>query len=321
MKRLLGLLLLSITVVSTGCGARKGMVTWGGPKNISMLPILAQDQEFFKEEGLDTERQDIQTGKLTLDTLLSGKIDFGVVVEPAIAFVKFQPGSDIKVIAVIQEKYDDAIVARKDKGITRPQDLVGKTLGLTYATTSQMFVVEYLQSLGVDLDKVKITNMQPPSIQAALINGELDAGSMWQPFRHNAVSSLGKAGVEFNDPIYKAYALVAVRSDYAEKNPEKVEKFLSALVSSEEYLEQNQTESQQILSREIDIPLNVLNLAWKDYDTGVSMPKELLGAIKRQGEWIISSQPEFKGKPLPDYQEVMAPNYLEKIDPQRVAGF
>ena len=312
--------MLGLTVLVSGCSSSEDSITWGGPKNISMLPILAQEQGYFAEAGLDATRQDIQTGKQTLDTLISGKIDFGVVVEPTIATIKFQPGTDIKVIAVIQEKFDDAIVARKDKGINSAKDLEGKTLGLTYTTTAEVFAVEYLESQGVDLSKVKITNMPPPAIQAAVVNGELDAGSMWQPFRYNTATALGEDGIVMNDPLYKAYAIVAVREDFAEENPEVVESYLKALIEADTYLQENPQQAQEILAREIDIPLDVLQLAWEEYDVGVGLSKGLLEAITKEGKWV-ATQPEFKGKPLPDYQEVIDPQFLKAIDSKRVKDF
>jgi len=33
---------------------------WGGPKTLELLPILAQEKGFFSDEGLNTERNDIQ---------------------------------------------------------------------------------------------------------------------------------------------------------------------------------------------------------------------------------------------------------------------
>lgn len=312
--------MLGLTVLVSGCSSSEQSITWGGPKNISMLPILAQEQGYFAEAGLDATRQDIQTGKQTLDTLISGKIDFGVVVEPTIATIKFQPGTDIKVIAVIQEKFDDAIVARKDKGINSAKDLEGKTLGLTYTTTAQVFAVEYLESQGVDLSKVKITNMPPPAIQAAVVNGELDAGSMWQPFRHNTATALGEDGVVMNDPLYKAYAIVAVREDFAAENPEVVKSYLKALIEADTYLQENTQPAQELLAREIDIPLDVLQIAWEEYNVGVGLSKGLLEAIAKQGKWV-ATQPEFEGKPLPNYQEVIDPQFLKAVDSQRVEGF
>jgi ABC-type nitrate/sulfonate/bicarbonate transport system substrate-binding protein len=78
-------------------------LVWGGPKNISMLPIIAEKKGFFKEEGLEVRPNYVQTGKIAMDAVVSGDLDFGIIVETNIAFVKFQEGADIKVVASIAE--------------------------------------------------------------------------------------------------------------------------------------------------------------------------------------------------------------------------
>ena len=300
---------------------KEDTIKWGGPKNIAMLPILAQDQGFFAEEGLIAERNDIQTGKMAMDALISGDIDIAVLVETNIAFIEFQPGSNLKVISIIEEKYDDAILARKDNGITTAKDLEGKRLGLTPATTSHAFAIQYLESEGVDLENVTIVNMPPPSIQAALINGELDAGSLWQPLRYNVKAALGDNITEMNDnTAYKAYAILVVNEDYAKDHEDEITKYIKALIKAEQYLNENQEEAQGILAREIDIPLDILKTIWDEYELEVHISKELLDTIENEGRWIVETQQEHKGKAIPEYSDVMAPEYLKKIDATRVEG-
>lgn len=305
-----------------GYNGKKSTIIWGCPKNIAMLPILAQVKGFFAKEGLNAQRQDIQTGKMAMDGLINGSIDFGVLVETNIAFIKFQPGVDLKIICIISEKFDDAIMARKDHGITNPKDLEGKRLGLTYATTSHAFAIQYLMAKGVDLSEVTIVNMPPPSIQAALINGELDAGSLWQPFRYNVAATLKDSSIEMKDTTtYKAYAIIVARGDYLQKHKNETVRFFKALIRAEQYLKKNLKESQQILSKEIAIPLDILKTVWNEYYLKIHMSKELLSSIEKEGKWIVETQSEFEGKGIPNYKEVFALEYLKIVDRKRVKGF
>ena len=47
-------------------------LVWGGPTNISMLPIIAQQKGFFQAEGLDVRPNYLQTGKVAMDAVVSG---------------------------------------------------------------------------------------------------------------------------------------------------------------------------------------------------------------------------------------------------------
>jgi ABC-type nitrate/sulfonate/bicarbonate transport system substrate-binding protein len=297
------------------------LVSWGGPKNISMLPIIAEKKGFFTKEGLNIKRQDIQTGKLAMDAVNSGSIDIGVIVDTNIAFIEFKPAK-LKVVAVIAEKSDDAIIARKDKGITNAKQLEGKTVGVTFGTTSQAMTMAYLQSKGVNISKVNFVNQPPPALQTALIKGDIDAAALWQPLRFNTKVALKDNALELRDnPPHRANVLVVVREDYAKKHQKEINNFLKAMIDAEEYTQKNQKEAQSILAEEVGIPANVLSMSWNEYTLNVSMTKNLLTGLENQGKWIIDTQTEFKQKSLPKYAEVLAPEFLKQVKTGKVVGF
>jgi ABC-type nitrate/sulfonate/bicarbonate transport system substrate-binding protein len=340
-QRIIGILAASLTAITlTSCrtgeptatisktdpitpAASNGLqVNWGGPKNISMLPIIAEQQGFLTKAGLSAKRQDIQTGKIAMDAVNSGSLDIGIIVDTNIAFIKFQPAAKLKVVAVIAEKSDDAIIARKDKGITTAKQLEGKKLGITFGTTSQAMTMAYLQSQGVNISKVTFVNQPPPALQAALTKGDIDAAGLWQPLRFNTKTALKDNAVELrSNPPYKARALIVVREDYAKTHQQEISKFLTAMIEAENYTKTNQKEAQATLSKEVGIPANVLSAAWSDYNLNVSMSKDLLTGLEKQGKWIIATQPEFKQKPAPKYAEALDPTFLKQVKADKVTGF
>jgi ABC-type nitrate/sulfonate/bicarbonate transport system substrate-binding protein len=74
-----------------------------------MLPIVAQQKGFFQAEGLDVQPNYLQTGKVAMDAVVSGDLNFGVIVEPA------PPGAALS--AAIRRSL--WIVCRSGWGITR----------------------------------------------------------------------------------------------------------------------------------------------------------------------------------------------------------
>ncbi|MBF0555211.1 MAG: NrtA/SsuA/CpmA family ABC transporter substrate-binding protein [Nitrospirae bacterium] len=293
-------------------------VKLGGPKNISMAAIVAEKEGYFRSEGLNVESSNIQTGKVAMDALLSGNIDFAIIVDTNIAFVKFQPGSDIEIICSIGTKFDDGIVARKDKGIQSIKDLKGKTVAVTTGTTNHIFAYRLLAQNGLEKD-VKFMNLTPPAIQASLLTGDIAAGSIWEPFRYNVMKQLNSNAVEFVDPnAYKAYAIVAVRKKYAEEHGQEIVKFLNALIRGEEFIRKHRDEAIGILAHEMDMDKNVLKAIWKEYDVSVMLEPGMLQTIKSEGKWIKETQRGFDDRPVPSYDDVVNPAFLKKIAPQRV---
>jgi len=293
--------------------------TWGGPKNISMAPIVADQQGFFTQEGINVKPNYIQTGKMAMDAVVSKDIDFGVLVETNIAFIKYQPGADVQIVCAIEEKHDDAIVARRDRGIKGPKDLKGKTLAILSATTSHVFADRFLKANGVAPGEVKTVNLTPPAMQAAVINGDVDAASVWQPFRYNVLKALGNKAVELNDPgVYTAYAVVAVRKEFAEKNPEAVKSFVRALIKAESYIKGSPDQAIPALAKEIDIDAGVLRKIWGEYSVRINLDAKLLATIREEGSWIHETQKGFGDKTVPAYSDAINSTFLAEVDASRV---
>ena len=289
---------------------------FGGPKNINMLPIIAEKQGYFKENGLNMEREDILTGALTYDALVNKDIDFGVIVDTNIAFDNIKENPDVEVIAVIQEKFDDAIIA--DSSIQNPEDFEGKRIAITPLTTSHAYAVFYLIQNNVDTSSVEFVNMAPPAIQEALIQGEIEAGSLWQPFRQNVVSELGSQVKTFNDETaYTGFALVVVRVGFSDGNPEVVENFLRALINAEEYVERNLRESQELLAEEIGIPFEIFTDVWHEYSVRVSLSQHLIIALEAEARWAIKNG-IVETTEMPNYLDYIYYGALEKVKPEAV---
>jgi NitT/TauT family transport system substrate-binding protein len=313
-----------VMLIVSGCRSNKGSapgsaIRLGGPKNIAMLPIIADVKGYFRDEAVTVEYRPLQTGKIAQDALVSGDIDLGVLVDSNIAFIRFQGENDIRVVCTIQEKHDDALVARRDRGITKPTDLTGKKIGYLPATTSHIFLARYLAKQGVDINGVTLVSMSPPAMQAAVIRGDVDAISAWQPFRFNAMKELGGNGVEFNDEsAYVAYALIAGRSRFFDARTDECKRVLRALLRAEEFVEKNTDEAIAILADKIPMERDALQAAWKEYRVRVRLDQGILKLVEEEGRWIAETQDGFKGKPVPDYSITFDATLLRNVAPDRV---
>lgn len=138
---------------------------WGGPANISMLPIIAERKGFFREEGIETRPNYLQTGKMAMDAVVSGDIDLGVLVETNIAFIKFQNATPIKVVASVMRKHDDALIVRADRGIRKPTDLYGKSISIVPATTSRRFADLFVDFYKLDRRQKGSDHFAPPKAE------------------------------------------------------------------------------------------------------------------------------------------------------------
>lgn len=295
-------------------------LVWGGPKNISMLPIVAEHEGFFRAEGLEVRPNYLQTGKVAMDALISGDLNLAVIVETNVAFVKFQQGADVKVVSTVIRKHDDAIMARRDKGIRKPKDLEGKSVAMIPGTTSHRFADLFIDFYKLDRKKIQFLSLTAPSIQASVLNGSIPAGSVWQPFRYNVQQALGDKLVQFNDPgIYTAYGLLAVRGDFARREPARIRSFLKALIRAEVFVRDHRDEAIVILAKELEMDPAVLTAIWGAYDLSVQLDDSLVNVFVSTGEWAKASQKDFADKPVPAYADVLDLSFLRQVDAARAA--
>lgn len=302
--------ILAFTAVSSGLKVQD--VSKVGPstrvamacsKNLwCALPILAEKKGFFDAHRLDVDLTYVQAAKFAMDALVSGSSDVAGVVETNVAFLGFTGNKDVRLVTTIVHSHDGGIVARRSAGIVKPEDLAGKKIGVLKGTTSQIFADRFFKKYRLE-GRVEIVNLQPVAIQTAVVDGSIPAGSVWQPLIYNVIQATGGDALVFQDPeVYVGTMNVATRRAWADSNPAAIDAFIASLQEALEFAQKRPAEAQATLAAEIDIPIETLAAIWNQYDYGVSMETTSLAAeIRRQGKWIVQTQPGFSDKSLPDY--------------------
>lgn len=79
---------------------------------------------------------------------------------------------------------NEQLVVRRQLGIQRPQDLVGKTIATPFASTSHYSLMMYLKAHHL-LGKVHLMDMQTTEIVAAWRRGDIDGAYTWEPSLSN----------------------------------------------------------------------------------------------------------------------------------------
>lgn len=113
----------------------------------------ALEKGYYKDKNLDMEIRPGGPGIGTAETVLKGQADFGV--SNSEILLQRLSGRPFVVLAVILQHSPLVLIAHKSKGITTPQDLVGKNVKMTMDTRDvelqAMFVNE-----GISLDRINV---------------------------------------------------------------------------------------------------------------------------------------------------------------------
>ena len=72
-------------------------------------------------------------------------------------------------------------MVRNKTGITAPQDLKGRKIGVPFVSTAHFHILFALEQFGIEPYAVKLLNMQPNAIAAAWERDDIDAAFVWDP--------------------------------------------------------------------------------------------------------------------------------------------
>jgi ABC-type nitrate/sulfonate/bicarbonate transport system substrate-binding protein len=119
----------------------------GGAPGIPVL--LAHEQGLFTGEGLDVTLKKYSAAPLGFEGLFAGECDMAAVGETPVVMKSFER-QDFSVLATLATS-DDAtvIIANKERGIQRPEDLRGKRIFVHKGSTNHFFLEMFLLKNGL----------------------------------------------------------------------------------------------------------------------------------------------------------------------------
>lgn len=283
-----------------------------------VLAEVAQMRGYYLQEGLDTTPHLHSYGKPALKEVLDGKADFAAVAETPVMFA-IMKGEKISIIATIQtSNKNNAIVARKDKGILTPSDLKGRNIASTVGTTSDFFMDAFLAVHGISRKDVKVIDLKPAELADALASGFVDAVSAFKPFSIQTQKKLGNRGITFYDEdIYTQTFNIVATQEFIGRNPGKVKKLLRALLKAEEFVRQNPNEAQKIVADFSRMDIALVRDTWADTGFSVALDQSLVLALEDESEWAIENKLTGKTQ-IPNYLDFIYFEGLESVKPKAV---
>jgi NitT/TauT family transport system substrate-binding protein len=301
-------------LVATGCGDDGGTGGDGGgtpqqPQKvkIGLIPIadvapvfVGIKQGYFKEQGIELEPQFAAGGAAITPAVLSGDFDIGFsnTVSLLIASSKGLPVQIVSqgVLGGPDESKPWAdVLIPKGSDIKSPKDLEGKTIAAnTLNNICEVTINATLEEKGVDVSKLKYTEIPFPDMIGALEKGRVDAACVVEPF----VSQGKAAGMKGIDPFYAGTAPnLTVATYFASKeligsDPELIDRFKTAMEKSLQYAQENPDAVRAVLPEYTQIPKEAaekINLPSWDADLHEDTIQRLSELSEKYG--LIEEQP------------------------------
>ncbi|GEN32518.1 ABC-type nitrate/sulfonate/bicarbonate transport system substrate-binding protein [Cerasibacillus quisquiliarum] len=316
MKRLFAILII-VLFIMTACGNNdtngktsddpttdkkdeltevKVVLDWTPNTNHTGL-YVAKEKGYFQEEGLDVEI--MLPGEAGADQLIaSGQADFGISNQESITEARVQDIPLVSIAAIIQHN-TSGFAAPVDKNIKSPKDFEGKTYGGWGSPVEEAVLSTLMKQDGGDMDKLNIVNIGTADYFTAV---KRDIDFAWIFYGWTGIEAeLREEELEmlyltdFSDKLDYYTPVLATSEEQIEKNPETVEKFLSAVSKGYEFAIENPEAAANILIDavpDLDAELVKASQEWlkdKYQDDADRWGEQKLEVWENYAEWMLEN--------------------------------
>lgn len=306
----------SLTISTEPIPVRVGSTT----SEMSSMTLIAYEEGYFADEGLDVDMTIHSYGRLNLDAVIQDELDIGGTMTTPFVFEAAQ-SDDIRIIASVYTRVNliDGI-GRIDRGITMdPHSLIGKKVATILGTAAHYNLDAWLLNHGMTLAQLDIVDMPILEGITALENGEVDAVYYGFPFTTLAYNSLGDNAIDFTDEKTIRNSLVYVaKADFIEENPEAIEAFLSALFRAQNTYSTTPDVALSAYSKfQSDNAILIADIYY-DLDYQITLDQPLLTELEYQTIWF-QEKGYLEQSPIPYYQDLIYLDAMLKVKPSAVS--
>jgi ABC-type nitrate/sulfonate/bicarbonate transport system substrate-binding protein len=235
----LGPLLLPLALsasMATTAAAQTVRIFSGSSPAFSPL-FIADQQGFFKKEGLDVVIRPFPSGAEATEGFRSGAADLLVAADVPLLYLL--SGGDAALVAPISAARDYLVIVGP-KGAEAPTAFKGKRVGLVTKSSSEYLLDLFLKQSGLGLQDVERVHLSPFDQVSALVRGDVYGLSSWKPFDEK-IEALAKGkfeNVSWNERVgYVSYSGIVAKREYIRKNPETLQKVIRALMQAGAWLD------------------------------------------------------------------------------------
>ncbi|MDR1511163.1 MAG: ABC transporter substrate-binding protein, partial [Synergistaceae bacterium] len=228
----------------------------GGPA------LIAKVKGYFEEQNLELEEIGSVPGGNQLQSVITGDIDFTTGNHTDREVQAIARGIPVKVILAQSVTTEDKPHMRWmvpiSSDIQGPRDLIGKKIAMSYITGGCPVtnLRQYLKTGGVDLKEVQMVQMTDNLQAAALSQGLVDVITIHQPLSGVVRKQLGLRTL-FSD--YDTFGGLAgnnmsTSQKVIDKDPEKVRRYITAIVKAQAWINDHQDEAVVIYADYLKVP-------------------------------------------------------------------
>ncbi|MBW4648628.1 MAG: ABC transporter substrate-binding protein [Kastovskya adunca ATA6-11-RM4] len=324
--RFLSLFFLSLTLI-TACTGTKSIVFRPEPPPLKIaynlwpgtFPMaIAQEKGFFTLQGVNVEHAYTVNYLESVSNFVAGKSDgLFIVLGSLMGVIEKIP--DVQITLIADESAGaDVVLAQPD--IRNGTDLKGKRIGVKLGDYGELFVTTWLEQHGLTTDNVTLVNVEGEAVPAQFQSGNIQAGQTWEPYVSEAINQSGASVLFTSEETPGLMPTVMIfRSKVLRDRPNDVQAFIRAWFQAQEYWQANQTESNALITKALDLkPENLFTDGIKFYTWQDNLKAFTPGSTTESLHHTAKLYADFYIRigglsATPDVQKLINPSFVQQL--------
>lgn len=295
-------------------------VTLGSVLLEPSLPVfVAEDQGFFRQNGLRLTLKYYDVGLHAAEGVLNGEVNLSTPVSEYVLVGKVLAKNDLQTIGSIDSVDYAFVVGRQDRGVRQIEDLKGKKIGVVRGTILDFQLGRFMELHGMNINDVTLINGTLPQIEEALLRGEIDAAMTIPPFVGRTKGELGENAILWSAQNSQPfYSLIVGKEKWIKGHPDEVKRFLTAIEQAEKYIAEHPKEAKAILRKKLKFSDSETARVWSQNKFSLSIDQSLILAMEDEARWMIKNNLTSE-KTVPDFIESTYLDGLRDVKPDAVS--
>ena len=273
-------------------------LNFGAMGSIDTIPfVIAQENGYFEEEGIKVNLELFNAAKDRDAALQAGQLDGVLADETAIAIYQ-NSDMDMQITGATNGYW--TLVATGQSNIHSLEDLKGKKIGGPKGTILHQVLVAALKEQKMTIKDVNFVDMQIPDAVTALSSGEIDCALVAGPSALQCLNS-GSKKVCDGEGLVSGITVIAVNSEFAEKYPDLVKRFMKVHDETLDYMKDNYDDMISKVAKELDISEDDVKSLYEWYDFDDDIDDEEIKALYDTQDFLLENDMQQNKIKIEDY--------------------
>jgi sulfonate transport system substrate-binding protein len=177
-------------------------------------------------------------------------------------------------------------LVHKNSGITKIADLKGKKIAVLAGTSAHYGLLKNLEKAGLSKKDVSILDMTPPDARSAFESNKIDAWAVWPPFVQQAI--IAGTGATIPGADAQIDVVMVMRHGFEVDHKDWAAAIVKTLNEAKAWIMKNPAEAQKITSEELNVPLNVVQMAWPTHQFDAQLNPTVMADIQKKADFLKS---------------------------------